>query len=115
MNALVLGPTGMVGDAIVREALQDTRIESLAAVARRPLRQTHPRLRLIIREDFSNFRPLEPALAGTDVVITDSQEVARAVLHAATGGRGSSPADTRDIIAAANAYAKTAPAEPVER
>ena len=48
-------------------------------------------------------------------MITDSQEVARAVLHAATGGRGSSPADTRDIIAAANAYAKTAPAEPVER
>jgi hypothetical protein len=69
VNPLVLGPTGMVGDAIVREALQDTRIASLAAVARRPLRHTHPRLRQIIREDFANFRPLEPVLASTDVVI----------------------------------------------
>jgi uncharacterized protein YbjT (DUF2867 family) len=69
VNALVLGPTGMLGDAIVREALQDPRIGSLAAVARRPVPHSHPRLRQILREDFSNFRPLEPVLTTTDVVI----------------------------------------------
>jgi uncharacterized protein YbjT (DUF2867 family) len=218
VKALVLGATGMVGDAIVREALHDPRIDSIAAVARRPLAHTDRRLHAIRHIDFTDFRALEPVLTGTDAVlcalglswyqaaseaqyrlithdyvlacargaaavngavrfcfvsghgaavngsqawarikgeterdletvfgsrlhvfrpgyihpafgretpywgdtlmrpfmpfrsalsrwITDSQEVARAVLHAATGGRVPSPASNRDIIAAAAAYA----------
>jgi hypothetical protein len=33
----VLGPTGVVGDAIIREAMEDRRIRSILAVSRRPL------------------------------------------------------------------------------
>ena len=69
MNALVLGSTGVVGNAILREALQDPRITVLAAVSRRPLAVSADRLRPIRHDDFSNFRPLEGVLASTDVVI----------------------------------------------
>ena len=68
MNALVLGSTGVVGDAILREALQDPRL-TVAAVTRRPLKLASDRLRAIRHEDFANFRPLEEVLASTDVVI----------------------------------------------
>jgi len=223
----VLGATGVVGDALVREAVRDPRIDSIAAVARRPLAHTDPRLQTIRHIDFTDFRPLETVLAGTDAVlcalglswyqaageaqyrlithdyvlacaraaaaasgavrfcfvsghgaalqasqawarikaeteqdlealfgsrlhvfrpgyihpafgretpywgdtlmrpfmpfrsamsrwITDSQEVARAVLQAATGGHVPSPASNRDIIAAAAAYAaaRSSPSAP---
>ena len=223
MNALVLGSTGVVGDAILRDATEDPRIASITAITRRPLSLTSPRLRPLKHDDFTNFRPLEPVLAATDVVIcalgiswyqtsgeseyrlithdyvmacarvaavangsiqfcfvsghgaamngsqawarikaqteydlhavfgsrltvfrpgyihpyygrekvywgdtvmlplmpfrsglsrwiTDSREVARAVLHAATGAAVPSPATNRDIIAAAAAYARGLPA-----
>ncbi len=69
MRALVLGPTGVVGDAIVREALQDRRISSILAVSRRPLKHAHPTLETAILDDFSDFETLRPALATVDVVL----------------------------------------------
>ncbi len=69
MQALVLGSTGVVGDAIVREALQDGRIGSVVAVARRPLKHQHPRLTVVIHEDFNDFTPLAARLRESDVVL----------------------------------------------
>lgn len=69
MTALVLGPTGMVGDAIVREALDDSRLSSIAAVTRRPLRHSHARLQQIVHDDFTTFEALEPSLSRVDVIL----------------------------------------------
>jgi uncharacterized protein YbjT (DUF2867 family) len=69
LKALVLGPTGVVGDAIVREALEDRRITSLVAVSRRPLSHTHPRLETTILADFSNFQPLRGELGQVEFVL----------------------------------------------
>ena len=69
MRAFVLGSTGAVGDAIVREALQDTRIASVLAVSRRPLKHTHPKLHTVLLQDFSDFERLAPALADVDFVL----------------------------------------------
>jgi hypothetical protein len=69
MTALVLGSTGVVGDAIVRGAVEDGRIDRVIAVSRRPLAHEHPRLTVAIHKDFTNFAPLEGALATTDVVL----------------------------------------------
>jgi uncharacterized protein YbjT (DUF2867 family) len=69
VNVLVLGATGVVGDAIVREALRDDRIQGILAVSRRPLAHTHPKLETLLREDFSDFSSLAPRLAGIDAVL----------------------------------------------
>src|SRR5436309_11510545 len=69
MRALVLGPTGVVGDAIVREALADRRIASVVAVSRRPLSHSHPRLDTLILNDFSNFQPLSRELTKVHFVL----------------------------------------------
>src|SRR4051812_33511429 len=69
MRIAVLGPTGVVGDAIVREALEDRRIESVLAISRRPLKHAHAKLETAIHADFNDFTPLESALSRNDVVV----------------------------------------------
>jgi hypothetical protein len=69
LRALVLGPTGVVGDAIVREALIDRRIASIVAVSRRPLPHADPKLETAILKDFGNFEPLSRVLATVDFVL----------------------------------------------
>jgi uncharacterized protein YbjT (DUF2867 family) len=69
VNAVVLGPTGVVGDALVRGALQDSRFDSIVAVSRRPLKHEQPRLAVVLHSDFNDFAPLECTLANTDVVL----------------------------------------------
>lgn len=69
MRALVLGPTGVVGDAIVREGLQDSRITSMLAVSRRPLKHTRPGLETALLADFIDFRRLSVPLGTVDFVL----------------------------------------------
>jgi uncharacterized protein YbjT (DUF2867 family) len=69
MTALVLGSTGVVGGAIVRLAVEDSRFQRVVAVSRRPLKDAHTRLAVAIHRDFSNFAPLEDTLATIDVVL----------------------------------------------
>jgi uncharacterized protein YbjT (DUF2867 family) len=69
VTVLVLGSTGVVGDAIVREALLDDRIEAVYAVARRPLAHTHARLQPLLLANFGDFEPAAPHLAGSDAVL----------------------------------------------
>lgn len=69
VKAFVLGPTGVVGDAIIRESLEDSRISSVVAVSRRPLVHVHPKLQTAILRDFTDFEPLRPALTRADFVL----------------------------------------------
>jgi hypothetical protein len=50
------------------------------------------------------MRPLLPLRPLMTRWMTDSREVARAILHKATGGAVPSPASNKDIIAAAARY-----------
>jgi uncharacterized protein YbjT (DUF2867 family) len=69
VNVLVLGSTGVVGDALIRESLKDPRVGTVVAVTRRPLNHTHKQLVTAHLSDFSDFSPLEDVLARTNVVL----------------------------------------------
>jgi uncharacterized protein YbjT (DUF2867 family) len=69
VNVLVLGATGVVGDALVREALADPSVGVVIAVARRPIVHSHPKLATILHQDYSDFSALGPQLAVVDAVL----------------------------------------------
>jgi uncharacterized protein YbjT (DUF2867 family) len=51
MKTIVFGATGMVGQGVLRECLRDNGIESVLAIGRTSLSQTHPKLSELLRED----------------------------------------------------------------
>src|SRR5436853_212351 len=114
MRLLVLGPTGVVGAEVVREALHDARFTTVMAISRRPLAVTHPRLETLLHADFRDFTDLRSRFSGVDAAIcalgmawpqADSEAVARALLYAALGAAVASPAGNPQIEAAAATYA----------
>jgi uncharacterized protein YbjT (DUF2867 family) len=69
VRILVLGATGVVGDAIIREALEDPRVTSILSVSRRPLSHVHGKLDSVILHNFSDFEPLRTLLPAVDFVM----------------------------------------------
>ncbi|PYR90985.1 MAG: epimerase [Acidobacteria bacterium] len=69
MRLLVLGPTGVVGAEVVREALHDARFTTVMAISRRPLAVTHPRLETLLHADFRDFTDLRSRFSGVDAAI----------------------------------------------
>src|ERR1700710_2329343 len=66
MKVILFGATGMVGQGVLRECLLDTGIESVLAVGRSPSGQSHPKLRELRHDNFTDFSASEPQLAGYD-------------------------------------------------
>jgi uncharacterized protein YbjT (DUF2867 family) len=69
VKALVLGSTGVVGAALIRESLKDPRTTRVVAVSRRPVPQTHPRLVTAFHANFRDFSALHEILGETDVIL----------------------------------------------
>jgi uncharacterized protein YbjT (DUF2867 family) len=66
MNVLLFGATGMVGDAVLHECLQDARVSSVLAITRSPLGVRHARLRELRRADFHSYDDVAAELASID-------------------------------------------------
>ncbi|MFF9017212.1 NAD(P)H-binding protein [Streptomyces sp. NPDC014870] len=66
MNVLLFGATGMVGQGVLRACLLDDRVTSVTAVVRGPLATEHPKLRTLIREDFTDFTDVADEFADID-------------------------------------------------
>ncbi len=66
-RVLVMGATGAVGAELVRQCIKDERIESVVALSRRPLKDSHSKLKVIVREDFLNYADLAEELSEIDV------------------------------------------------
>jgi uncharacterized protein YbjT (DUF2867 family) len=66
---LVFGASGVVGGAVVDQALQDPRISAIRAVTRRRLTRSEPPLQSLLHEDFRNFDALADALRGVDACV----------------------------------------------
>ncbi|MGW1209192.1 epimerase [Streptomyces sp. NPDC002499] len=66
MKILLLGATGMVGHGMLHACVADADVESVTVVARRTPTLTHPKVRVLIHEDFADLSPLRAELKGID-------------------------------------------------
>jgi len=66
MNAILFGATGMVGEGVLHEALNDPAVESILSISRRPCNVSHRKLREALHKDFFDYTALEERLRGFD-------------------------------------------------
>lgn len=66
IKVIVTGVTGMVGEGVLLECLENARVDSVLAVSRKPLERTHPKLKGFVASDYL-LLPLDtPELRGFD-------------------------------------------------
>lgn len=66
LKVLVTGASGMVGEGVLLECLDNPQVDSVVVVGRRPCGTTHPKLTEIIHKDFFDLSPIASQLKGFD-------------------------------------------------
>lgn len=64
MKVVLFGATGMVGQGVLRECLQDSRVEAVLAIGRSATGQQHPKLKELVHKDLFDYGSVELALKG---------------------------------------------------
>jgi len=64
MKVVLFGATGMVGAGVLLECLEDSRVESVLVLGRKSCGVTHPKIRDVIRSDFSDYADIGGELEG---------------------------------------------------
>jgi len=66
MKVIITGATGMVGEGVLLECLENPAVERVLSVSRRPSGHTHPKLTECLVPDFRELTAVEPQLTGYD-------------------------------------------------
>jgi uncharacterized protein YbjT (DUF2867 family) len=66
VKVILFGATGMVGQGVLRECLLDPDVETVLAIGRTPIGQSHAKLQEIIPKDLSNLNSVGEKLASYD-------------------------------------------------
>lgn len=66
MKVIITGTTGMIGEGILLECLNDDRISTILSVSRKPSGKSHPKLKEYIVSDFLNLKENDEMLKGYD-------------------------------------------------
>lgn len=66
MKVIVTGATGMVGEGVLIECLNNTEVESVLYVGRKPSGKSHPKLTEYLVSDFLSLKSNNSRLAGYD-------------------------------------------------
>lgn len=66
MKVIITGASGMVGEGVLLECLNDPRVSNVLVVGRKPCGHSHPKLREVLHSDFMNLAPIAGELAGYD-------------------------------------------------
>ncbi|WP_375443798.1 NAD-dependent epimerase/dehydratase family protein [uncultured Fibrella sp.] len=64
IRAIVTGVTGMVGEGVLHECLQDQRVEQVLSVSRKSCGMAHPKLKELIVPDFFDLSAVADQLTG---------------------------------------------------
>lgn len=66
MNVILTGATGMVGEGVLFECLENPNVTEVLMVNRRPYKKKHPKLKELILTDFSKLNSFSEQLKGYD-------------------------------------------------
>ncbi len=66
---LVTGATGLTGAEVVRQAILDEDIAGITAIVRRPPAMTHPKLKTVLHNDFTDYASLKDLFTTHDALI----------------------------------------------
>jgi uncharacterized protein YbjT (DUF2867 family) len=66
MKVILTGATGMVGEGVLLECLDNPAVEQVLSVSRRPSGLTHPKLKELLVPDFRDLATAEAELRGYD-------------------------------------------------
>lgn len=66
MKVIITGTTGMIGEGILLECLNDDRISTILSVSRKPTGKVHPKLKEYIVSDFLSLKEDDEILKGYD-------------------------------------------------
>ena len=63
-NVIITGSTGMVGEGVLIQCLNNPEIDSILLINRKPCGYVHAKLKEIVHQDFFNFKAIEDELKG---------------------------------------------------
>jgi len=66
LKVIITGTTGMVGEGVLLQCLQNPQVEKVLAISRKPNGHYHPKLEELIHGDLSDLSAIEEQLAGYD-------------------------------------------------
>jgi nucleoside-diphosphate-sugar epimerase len=66
IKVMITGVTGMVGEGVLLECLQNNKVDSVLAVCRKPLDVSHPKLKILVGPDFFKIDEHSDQLKGFD-------------------------------------------------
>jgi uncharacterized protein YbjT (DUF2867 family) len=66
VNVVLFGATGMVGQGVLLECLDDPDVKRVVSVVRRPTGVTHAKLTEVVHGDFFDYAAIEPSLRDAD-------------------------------------------------
>ena len=66
VKVILTGATGMVGEGVLLECLENSAIERVLSVSRRSCGREHPKLRELLVKDFRDVAAVEADLTGYD-------------------------------------------------
>ncbi|MDB5013346.1 MAG: epimerase [Daejeonella sp.] len=64
LSVIITGTTGMVGEGVLHECLNNEWVEQVLVINRKPCGVVHPKLQEVLHADFFNLRPIESQLVG---------------------------------------------------
>jgi nucleoside-diphosphate-sugar epimerase len=69
MNVVIFGATGMVGQGVLREAIQDPDVKRIVSIVRKPTGRDQEKVREVVHGDMWNFVPIESELRDLDACL----------------------------------------------
>ena len=64
IRAIITGATGMVGEGVLLECLQNPNVEHVLVLTRKPTGRSHPKMTELLHADLSNIEPIKSQLTG---------------------------------------------------